>query len=263
MPSRVKYTPLIIPDRAIAQELQKIADALAEPFFGIIYVDESLNISLGKETPEDHGATVVAIEVGANGTIIGNKTPDGNTGWLNLLYNCYWDDSTYRTMDAGVSCAYETYAGEHDFLVSNGTDTEGGAIVFLSPLYLDNKGNVIINKTPSVLATTATDGFLFIPTCSGIPTGVPSIAPGSHPIVLDQSNNDLYFYNSGWKKVGGVITATTTELEDVTDNINTSPLKIEGYQVFNSTTNIPVWATGNVAGNVWVNATGATAHTPV
>ncbi len=59
------------------------------------------------------------------------------------------------------------------------------------------------------------------------------------------------------------ITATTTELEQDTDPINTDPAKVLGYQVFNSTTGIPVWAAGSGDTDVWVNATGATAHTPV
>ncbi len=59
------------------------------------------------------------------------------------------------------------------------------------------------------------------------------------------------------------ITATTAELAQDTDAINTDPAKVEGYMVFNTTTNIPVWAAGNGDTDVWVNATGATAHTPV
>lgn len=60
-----------------------------------------------------------------------------------------------------------------------------------------------------------------------------------------------------------VTTATTAELEDVTDAINTGAAKVEGYMVFNTDTNKPVWAVGSTDGNVWVDATGATAHTPV
>lgn len=60
-----------------------------------------------------------------------------------------------------------------------------------------------------------------------------------------------------------VITATTAQLADITDSINTDNAKRQGYRVFNSTTNIPVWAVGATDGAVWVDATGATAHTPV
>lgn len=59
------------------------------------------------------------------------------------------------------------------------------------------------------------------------------------------------------------LTSTTTALADITDVINTGSQKIAGYPVFNVTTGLPVWAVGNADGDVWNDATGATAHTPV
>jgi hypothetical protein len=60
-----------------------------------------------------------------------------------------------------------------------------------------------------------------------------------------------------------VVTETTTNLIDNAHAINTSALKVAGYMVFNTTTSIPVWAAGSGDSDVWVDATGATAHTPV
>lgn len=59
-----------------------------------------------------------------------------------------------------------------------------------------------------------------------------------------------------------VAVATTAQLIDITDFINTSTLKEEGFMVFNSTTNKVVWAIGNADGDVWVDATASTIHTP-
>lgn len=56
---------------------------------------------------------------------------------------------------------------------------------------------------------------------------------------------------------------TTTNLADVTASINTTSAKTAGYMVFNTTTSIPVWALGADDDSLWVDATGATAHTPV
>ena len=56
---------------------------------------------------------------------------------------------------------------------------------------------------------------------------------------------------------------TSTELEDITDDINTNAGKRPGCMVFNTTTSKPVWAVGAADGSVWVDATGSTAHTPV
>jgi hypothetical protein len=59
-------------------------------------------------------------------------------------------------------------------------------------------GNVVIGAGSS-LATTATNGFLCIPTCFGIPTVGPStetsnpaVPIGTVPLIFDSSNNRLY-----------------------------------------------------------------------
>jgi len=65
---------------------------------------------------------------------------------------------------------------------------------------VDAKGNVVIGTAQ--LADNATDGFLYIPTTtSGAPTGTPTAHSGMVPMVYDDTNNNLYVYNGGWKKV--------------------------------------------------------------
>lgn len=51
------------------------------------------------------------------------------------------------------------------------------------------------------LATTATTGFGYMPTCAGAPTGVPARQPGSVPFVYDTTNNKLWIYNGAWKGI--------------------------------------------------------------
>jgi hypothetical protein len=50
----------------------------------------------------------------------------------------------------------------------------------------------------AALATTATDGFLYIPTCAGVPTGVPTTQTGTVALQFDTTNNKLYVYDGGW-----------------------------------------------------------------
>jgi hypothetical protein len=53
------------------------------------------------------------------------------------------------------------------------------------------------------LATTATNGFLYVPTCAGTPTGTPTAITGLAPIVVNTTNNKLYFYSGGaWRDAG-------------------------------------------------------------
>ena len=81
---------------------------------------------------------------------------------------------------------------------------------------------------------------------------------GTGTIIIDNVDDGVLRNEATAFKV-----ATTTELEDITDVINTSPLKIDGFCVWNTTTNQPVWSISNTDGAVWADATGATAHTPV
>jgi hypothetical protein len=67
---------------------------------------------------------------------------------------------------------------------------------------ITSTGNVVAGGSVA-LATTATDGFLYVPTCAGTPTGVPTAITGMAPIVVNTTNNKLYFYSGGaWRDAG-------------------------------------------------------------
>lgn len=52
----------------------------------------------------------------------------------------------------------------------------------------------------AAISTSATDGFLYIPTCVGAPTGTPTTQTGRIPMVYDTTNHQFWFYDSGWKQ---------------------------------------------------------------
>lgn len=63
-------------------------------------------------------------------------------------------------------------------------------------------GNVVAGGSVA-LATNATNGFLYVPTCAGAPTGTPTAITGMAPIVVDTTNNKMYFYSGGqWRDAG-------------------------------------------------------------
>lgn len=65
----------------------------------------------------------------------------------------------------------------------------------------DNAANLITGGAS--LNTNATDGFLYLPTCAGTPTGTPTTKAGWAPAVIDTTNNKLYFYSGGaWRDAG-------------------------------------------------------------
>jgi hypothetical protein len=55
----------------------------------------------------------------------------------------------------------------------------------------------------AALTTTATNGFLYIPTCAGAPTGVPVTQAGTVALVYDTTDHKLYIYDTAWK--GGTV----------------------------------------------------------
>lgn len=62
-------------------------------------------------------------------------------------------------------------------------------------------GDTVIG--PGSLATTATQGFLYVGACAGAPTGVPGGRAGYIPIVINSTTHKLMFYSGGaWRDAG-------------------------------------------------------------
>ncbi len=56
--------------------------------------------------------------------------------------------------------------------------------------------NVVLNS--AAIATNATDGFLYIATCAGTPTGVPTAFTGRVALVYDTTNHQFWIYDGAW-----------------------------------------------------------------
>lgn len=70
---------------------------------------------------------------------------------------------------------------------------------------IDQAGNVVLNSGGSALLTTSTDGYTYIPTVAGVPTGTPTGFTGAAAIVYNTTNDRLCVYNPtgtpAWKFV--------------------------------------------------------------
>lgn len=100
------------------------------------------------------------------------------------VYNTYTDAANYQRLELGwnVSTA---------LLMNTGAGT--GA-----------DGSVAFND--AALATTATKGFIMIPSCAGAPTGVPADIPaGQVPLVFDSTNNKIYAYDGAWISTAALV----------------------------------------------------------
>ncbi len=72
---------------------------------------------------------------------------------------------------------------------------------FSQGLFVSSTQSVVCNN--AAIATNATDGFLYVPSCAGAPTGTPTAYTGRIPVVVDSTNNRLYFYSGGaWRNAG-------------------------------------------------------------
>jgi hypothetical protein len=91
---------------------------------------------------------------------------------------------------AGGAAASGTGAGGDVVLTTGG----GGA----------RRGHIVLNGGSGLaLSTTATGGFVCLPTCAGTPTGVPDgVTSGTVPMVFDTTGVKLWIYTGGaWKGV--------------------------------------------------------------
>ena len=119
------------------------------------------------------------------------------------------DVVTYNTLtvmnQAGSSVGNLAVAGidMNGYLYShNTTDLRMGSSSYGATLISkDTTGTTLVGRAD--LATNATVGHLYIPSVAGTPTGVPTAVTGMAPIVIDRTNNKLYFYSGGaWRDAG-------------------------------------------------------------
>lgn len=111
----------------------------------------------------------------------------------------------YRASQFDTASAF-IYAVAADNFTSSalGTDlyfntTPTGSNASVQRLLLSANGNVVVGS--AALNTAATNGFLYIPTCAGAPSGVPTAYTGRVAMVFDSTNNRLYVYDGGWISV--------------------------------------------------------------
>ncbi|OGE30366.1 hypothetical protein A2631_01160 [Candidatus Daviesbacteria bacterium RIFCSPHIGHO2_01_FULL_44_29] len=107
-------------------------------------------------------------------------------GAANLMINAQGTGLVRVNYDANSN----TIAGSGGLTVYNGATT--------AYLQVDANGNVVVGQG-AALATTATNGFLYLPSSAGLPTGVPTSYTGSLAMEYDSTNNKLCVYNAAWK----------------------------------------------------------------
>lgn len=83
-----------------------------------------------------------------------------------------------------------------DWILSTLPDTASPSLA--ERLRASANGNIVIGA--AALATTVTDGFLYLPSCAGTPTGTPTAYTGRAPVIVDTTNHKLMFNDGSWRE---------------------------------------------------------------
>lgn len=181
----------------------------------------------------------------ANGTtdvrIVADKTGTGNYTSLAFITNNIEQvriNTSGQLLVGNGSSVSPSFAFKDEF--NTGFYRPGaGSVVFqvggAETIRTDSTRNVVLGS--GNLTTSSTDGFVYLPSTPGTPTGTPSSFPGHNAVTYDASNNKLYAYNSGWVDINS---ALATSLDDLSDVVITTPsagqiLKYNGTNWYNGT----------------------------
>jgi hypothetical protein len=146
-----------------------------------------------------------AAQIDASGNVMIGTADDGASGANTLtLAGSGNAGMTIRTGATSTGSIYfsdaTTGSGELDGFIQYDQNIQALKLGTASNerLRITYTGNIYPTTTPS---TTMTDGFIYIPSGSGPPTGVPANIVGFVPQYYDSTNNYLYVYNGTWKRV--------------------------------------------------------------
>jgi len=169
----------------------QVRNSASQTYYDFALQPNGGNVGIGTSSPGaklDVTGNIRALNSGADSQVIATAPTDSFSPFIR------WGVSGIR--DSGI---LGFPAGDDSLVYRSGansfsTGTERFRITAV--------GNVVAGGSVA-LATTATNGFLYVPTCAGVPTGVPTAVSGMAPIVVDTTNNRWYFYSGGaWRNAG-------------------------------------------------------------
>lgn len=123
----------------------------------------------------------------------------------------FYESGTLRGLFGIAGSANQIFTGtaDNDMAMRSESNLYLGANGNNISLSLYASGSIVVGN--AALATSVVDGFLYIPSCAGTPTGVPTSYSGRVPMVFDSTNDILYIYRGAWKKAtASLITGAVT-----------------------------------------------------
>lgn len=137
---------------------------------------------------------------GSNALIMQPGTTYSTAQNLSLTFNPIYNSAGSRTTTSQIkmsrtSTADGLFNGQIELMSRGASSVLGTALI--TNFLVDPNGSCVVGSTS--LPTNAIDGFFYIPTCAGAPTGTPTAYAGRAPMIYDTSNNKFYVFNSAWK----------------------------------------------------------------
>lgn len=151
------------------------------------------NVAMGRSALTDNTSA-------SDSTGIGHRALVNSTGTQNTALGSNAGD----LVTSGTANTFIGYNADSDSATGVGRTVIGkDAVGIVNNCVQLGKAADSVAVGAGAIATTATDGFLYVPTCAGPPTGTPTTITGLAPIVIDGTNNKLYFYSGGsWRDAG-------------------------------------------------------------
>jgi hypothetical protein len=136
----------------------------------------------------------------ASGAVInfnnGNATLTHAAGLLTLagtdvVLNASTGKKFYPYRISSTNNNYITSDASGNFIIGTGLSSPADRLI------VDVSGNIV--PATAGLAQNATDGFVYIESCAGAPSGTPTAYSNRVPLVYDRTNNKIYAFNGSWK----------------------------------------------------------------
>ena len=174
----------------------QVRNSASQTYYDFALQPNGGNVGIGTSSPLRRLSVAGDAQVyntaadGASNTVIGRMTSQTRNFGTNIATSSF----------ASIEFATGTWPTGNIRFLTNGVDGTDGAGT--ERMRIDANGNIVAGAS-AALATTATNGFLYVPTCAGTPTGTPTAITGMAPIVVNTTNNKLYFYSGGaWRDAG-------------------------------------------------------------
>ena len=159
------------------------------------------------------GDSNVMIGASTNQGITAGSSASGNifigyqSGYYETGSNKFFVDNQSRTNEATARVSSLLYGVMDATPLSQTLDINAQVGILGS---LNAQQNIVVGT--GAIATTATDGFIYLGSCAGKPTGTPTTKTGRVPLVYDSTNKKFYLYDGAWIVFGSNVGAMEAPL---------------------------------------------------